>query len=207
MKSIKDKILTITTIVFFLIINTSYFWVDKIGVLGFLVVFPLIFIYFVLVAVLIFQIYFAIKEKFKQKFRFFNIGILAMVLILTFLFPTGIINFENLKNKDENEYVLIIQSVGGGNCSSTIKFKEDLTFVKKDVCFGIEKTEGTYKISNDTIYFLKGRKNVKFEFAIIKENESSTKYPYSLHCFRDKNDTVGYWGYQIYKNDLKINYK
>jgi len=207
MNSIKDKILTIATIVFFLIINTSYFWVEIIGFFAFMILYYLLkFIYFVLLIIFILQLNFAIKEKFKNKFRIFNMALLAIVLILTLLFPFGIINFGNLKNNDDSEYVLIIHSVGGGNCNSTIKFKEDLTFIKRDVCFGVEKTKGTYQISNDTIYFLKGKNNVEFEFAVLKENESSAKFSYSLHCFRDKNDTIGYWGYHIYKNDLKINY-
>jgi len=201
MKNIKNKILTIAPIVFFLIINTSYFWIDKIGFWAMLISLLFIIIYFIFVAVFISQLYFVVKEKFKNKFRVFNMGLLAIVLILTRLFPTGMINFEKFEGKN----LLIIGNEGAGNCHSTIKFKEDLTFIKRDVCFKMEKTKGTYRISNDTIYFLKGKEDLEYEFAIIKELKSNK---YSIQFFRDKNDTIGNYNYyDVYKNDLKINYK
>jgi phosphate/sulfate permease len=195
----KNKILITTTIIFFLIINTSYFWVDKIGILGFLIIFPLLAIYCALLIVLIVQLCFAIKEKFKEKFRVFNIGLLTFVLILTFLFPTGVINFEKFESKD-----LIIEGREGcGGCNSTIKLKEDLTFIKKEVCFGMEKKKGTYQISNDTIYFFKGKESLGYTFAIIQESKYIPPYPI-LTFFKNKNDTIGY-SYRIFKNDLKSN--
>ena len=196
MKSIKNKALIITATVFFLIINTSYFWVDKIGIWGFFMCLPLIIIYFILVVFLIIQLCFAIKEKFKQKFRIFNIGILTVVVFLTFLFPTGIINFENFESKD----LLIARRKGVASCSAIIKLKENLTFVEKEICFGVYEKKGTYHIFNDTIYFIKGKENLGYKFAVVQESQTYTKYPV-LTLFKDKKDTIGY-SYRIFKNEL-----
>jgi len=197
MKNIRNKILPITIIIFFLIINTSYFWVGKMGLLTFPIFLLLVVIYLTLFVIFIVQFYRVVKEKFKNKFRVFNIGFLAIVLILTFLFPSGFINFERFESKD----VLIAQHIGGGNCNTTIKLKEDLTFVKKTVCFGIEKTKGTYHISNDTIYFLKGKGNLEYDYyAVIEELE----FHDNLQLFKNKNDTIG-CNFNISINDLNSN--
>jgi len=198
MRNIKNKGLIITTIIFFLIINTTYFW--EFGGFGLPLLFLLIITYFVLVVVLVLQLYFAIKEKFKYKFRFFNIALLTTVLIMTFLFPTGFINFEQFESKN----VLIAQRTITSDCSSTIKLKQDLTFVQQELCFGAKEIKGTYQISNDTIYFLKGKEILGYEFAIVKELEFKKQYSYALQLFKDKNDTIGYSYYTwSSKNDLK----
>ena len=85
--------------------------------------------------------------------------------------------------------------------------KDDFTFREKNVCFGITEIKGTYRISNDTIYFddvIRGKQeDIKYEFGVIEELEQFTENPFALKLFKDKKDTIGF-NYFIGKNELKI---
>jgi len=195
----KHKVQITTLIIFFLITNTTYFWEDKVGFFGMLIYLVFKIVYFVFLVVFIIQLFLAIKEKFKNKSRFLPIGLLAFVLLLTFLYPAGIINFEKLL---ERENLLVAQGEGAANCTTTFYLKDDFTFIQKIACFKVERVKGTYRISNDTIYFIDGKENIKYEFAIIEEMEHHT----ILKLFKNNNDTTRI-NFPVFKNDLKINCK
>lgn len=110
-------------------------------------------------------------------------------------------DFDKLEGAD----ILIATREGGGNCTTTLKLKENYDFRQRDVCFGVSEVKGTYRISNDTIYFktseLDRRKNKYFDFAVTKP----TKYgvednKFDLALF-NKTDTTGYELY-IIKNEI-----
>ncbi len=198
----KRKALTITAIVFFLIVNTNYFWESKLGYIAFPAFIVLTIVYLVLLAGLIGQIYASIKEKFNNRQRLFNIVLLLAVLGLTFLFPGGLINFEFLEGKD----LLIAQREGSANCTTTFKLKQNNKFIERRICFGVTEIKGDYKIKDDTIFFSNvelGRDEDEFyAYAVFKElNSNNKKLLGELVRFKNYSDTTGHelW---ITKNEL-----
>ncbi len=167
----KNKGLFITTIIFFLTINSTYYWEGKLGIFAFPAFSILVVVYFGLTIALVRQIYFTVKEKFTNKPRLLTIGLLTIVLALTFFKPFGLIDFDKL----EGENILVAQREGAANCMTTLKLKNDFTFKERNVCFGVTEIIGPYKISNDTVYFesvkLGKQEDINYEFAIIEELE------------------------------------
>jgi len=102
--------------------------------------------------------------------------------------------------------LLIAQREGAANCMTTLKLKEDNTFIERNVCFGVTETKGKYRLSGDTIYFENvslGRHVKKFyQFAVIVDKEQEGKYSGDLVRYENYSDTTGIplW---ISKNELK----
>ena len=198
----KNKELFIATIIFFLLINTSYYWEVKLGLIAF-PVFLFLFVVFVVLGILLLrQVIFAINEKFGDRKRLLSIALVAIFLAFTFFFPTGIVNFERFEGKD----ILIAQREGAANCMTTFKLKEKNKFIEKSVCFGMTEIKGDYKLINDTIFFENvqlGRSEKKFyKFAVIRPSKFNTgSNSFDLVRYNDINDTSGHelW---ITKNDL-----
>jgi len=147
------------------------------------------------------QIYIASKEKFRNKERFFTIGFLLGVLLLTFLKPNGIINFESF----EGANILIAEREGAANCMTTLKLNDDYTFKERNVCFGVTEIKGKYKLQNDTIYFydieLGRQENDFYKYAIIKPSRFSTNGNFDIVRYKNLSDTIGHelW---ITKNNI-----
>jgi hypothetical protein len=201
--NLKNKGLITTIIIFFIIVNTSYYWKGKLDFYAF-PVFLILFILFLVLNIALFrQIYFAFKDKFKDKKRIIIIGLLITVLVLTFLKPSGFINFEKFESKN----ILIAEREGVAGCMMTLKLKENNKFTAKSVCFGMTETKGNYEFKNDTIYFNNvklGRGEKKFyKFAIIKQLKyyNNEKY-FELLSYQSKNDTIGH-GLKVTLNKLK----
>lgn len=198
----KHKRLLIATIVFFLLINTTYFWEGKLGMFVMLTSLILIVTFLVLTVLLFRQIYFSIKEKFIDKQRLFVIGFLTLTLVLPIFFPGGLVNFE----KFESESILIAQREGAANCLTTLKLKANKKFNERTICFGITEITGTYNLKGDTIFFdydsPSRQGNKYYKFAIIKNVDSINKtHKGDLVRFKDNSDTTGiaFW---IIKNEL-----
>lgn len=198
----KNKGLLITTIIFFLTVNTTYYWEGKLGLFAFPAFLILTVIYLELGVLLIRQIYFLVKEKFTDKTRLINIGLLTIVLTLTFLRPFGLIDFDKL----EGDNVLVAEREGAANCMTTLKLKDDFTFSERSVCFGVTEIKGNYHLQNDTIYFdnvdVGRHENEFYKFAIIKPSKfNKDGKHFDLTRYESLTDTVGHelW---IIKNDL-----
>ncbi len=198
----KRKVLIITTLVFFLIVNTNYFWENKLGLFAFPAFIFLLTVYYVLAAVLIVQLFFAIREKFSDRKQIFVITLLTLVLTLTFFYPKGLISFDTLEGK----VLLVAQREGAADCLTTFKIKEDNKFVERSVCFGVTETKGNYQVKNDTIFFSNislGRDDKEYyEFAVIKKQDIQNKRILGdLVRYKNFYDTIGnkLW---IIKNDL-----
>lgn len=193
----------LVSFLFFLLANTTYFWEGQLGILAFPMFMVLVLFYFVLAFILIRQVYFAEKEKFKDKTRIVLIVTLLLVLISGYVWPTGIIRFE----KWEIRAVLIASREGSANCTTTIKLYSDFTFSERSVCFGIEELKGRFRIQEDTIYFdkIQARKAKKYySYAIIRSSlDKFSSKTYDLCCFEYKGDTTEYV-LGIVKNELKI---
>ena len=198
----RHKGLIIATVIFFLIVNTNYFWQTKIGILAIPTFLLLVGVYIVLAGLLIGQLFFSIREKFADKQRLLVVALLTTVLALTILKPTGLINFDKLEGKD----LFIAQREGSANCMITFKLKENNKFLERSVCFGVTEIRGDYKLKGDTIVFSNvelGRgESDYYEFAIIKQTDNKYKDRLGdLIRYKDQNDTTGQeiW---IIKNDL-----
>ena len=188
--------------IFFLTVNTTYYWEGKLGFFAFPVFLVLVFIYLGLAIALVRQIYHAIKEKLVDNSRLLLIGLLTIVLALTFIKPYGLVNFDKL----EGNNILIAEREGAANCMTTLKLKDDFTFREKIVCFGVTEIKGNYHLQNYTIYFYNvsvGRhENEFYKFAIIEPSKfNKDGKHFDLTHYKSLTDTVGHelW---VTKNDL-----
>lgn len=200
---LKYKGLFFTTIIFFLIVNTAYYWEGKLGIFAIPALVILVIVYFGLVITVLRQIYFAFKERLADKKRVYLIGLITIVLMLTFFKPDGLINFDRF----EGDNILLAEREGAANCMTSFKLKDDFTFKEKNVCFGVTEISGRYQIQNDTIYFdnvdLGRHKNEYYTFAVIKPTIfSNSKILSDLIRYKDLSDTIGHrlW---ITKNELQ----
>ncbi len=201
-REMKKYGLIITTIIFFLLVNTSYYWEGKLGLFAFPSFLLLIIIYLGLVISLIRQLYLSIKEKFGYKLRLLTIGLLVFVLTITFLRPNGLINFDKLEGRD----ILFAEREGAANCMTTLQLKDDFTFRLRNVCFGVTETKGKYHIKNDTIFFDNVNIGRHFDeyytFGIVKPSKfcKDGKH-FDFVMYKSLTDTLGYelW---IKKNEL-----
>lgn len=133
----------------------------------------------------------------------FSIGLLLIVLILTFIKPFGIIDFEKFESKN----ILIAEREGVAGCSMTLKLKENKKFTAKSVCFGMTETIGQYEIKKDTIFFYDiklGRGEDQFyKFAVLRPSKKfNNSKSFTLLCFKSKNDRIGQ-GLKVKHNGLK----
>src|SRR4051812_30901123 len=136
----KNKGLIVTTIAFFLLINTSYYWKVELGIFAMPASLILLIIFMGLVVSLFWQFYLALLEKFKDKQRLLTLVILTLVLTLTLFKPFGFINFDKFEGND----ILIAKREGAANCMTTFKLKENNKFSERIVCFGMSETSGNY---------------------------------------------------------------
>jgi hypothetical protein len=199
---LKNKGLIITTFIFFLLVNTTYYWEGKLGLYAFPTFIFLAILFVGLIIALLRQIYFSLKEKFTKRHRLYLVGLLTIVLSLTVYKPFGLVDFDNLEGGD----LLIAEREGAANCMTTLKLKDDLTFRERNVCFGVGEIKGSYHLQNDTIFFDKvqfGRhENEFYEFALVtpsKYNKDGKHF--DLTRYKNIKDTVRHelW---ITKNEL-----
>ncbi|MBP6023036.1 hypothetical protein [Ferruginibacter sp.] len=198
----KNKGLIISTIIFFLLVNTTYYWESKLGLVAFPAFLFLVIVFFVLLILLLRQIILAIKEKFSERQRLLIIAILTTVLALAFFKPAGLIDFEKFEGKD----ILVARREGAANCMTTFKLKENSKFTEKSVCFGMTEIKGDYKLKKDTIFFenveLARGEDEFYKFAVIRPSKfNKDNNHFDLVRYKDLNDTTGHelW---ITKNDL-----
>lgn len=194
--------LIIATIVFFLTVNTAYYWQGKIGIFLIPILLILIVVYLGLGVLLLTQMFILISEKFTDKSRLVNVILLAVVLTLTFFYPLGLVDFDTL----EGENILIAEREGSANCMVTLKLKDNVTFKRRSVCFSVSEKKGDYHLQNDTIYFdntnLQSHGNEFYEFAVIEPSKfDKDGKNFNLICYSSLTDTVGF-ELQIIKNEM-----
>lgn len=185
-----------------MIVNTTYYWEGWLGIFAFPAFMLLALAYLALSLLLIRQIYLLIKERYTIKRRFWVVGIMIIVLALTFFKPFGLINFESFEGGD----LLVAEREGAANCMTTLKLKDDFTFKVRNVCFGVTEISGNFHLQNDTIYFdyvnLGRHENEFYRFAVIRPSKfSNSKISADLIRYKDLSDTTGHilW---ITKNEL-----
>jgi hypothetical protein len=146
----KHRTLYIWTGLFFLIINTLYFWDGYLGVWSMVLTIGLLFYFLILAVVLLYQLVLLCIERFKSRSRIIVTGVLALVIGLTALRPRGIIPYNLLEGDD----LFVAFREGSANCTSTLKLKEDHCFTHHSICFGVAEAKGAYAIKGDTVFFL-----------------------------------------------------
>lgn len=183
----KNKLLFTAALLFFISVNTKYFWEGKLGNKAFPVFMLQFVIYALLTSGLFRQLYLLLKEKGGKKSRLLLILFLFFVLAGSFLRPMGLINFDAFEGKD----VLIANRQGAANCNTNFKLKDNFTFKEKTYCFGIEEFKGKYRLKNDSIFFtsLEPASINYFSFAVIKK-AAAIDEPATLLFYRKGNDTV-----------------
>lgn len=183
----------IFTIIFFLLLNTAYFWEGKLGFFS-LVSFLILGLYWLFLVFLLFShLLSAWKEKLLTQKRIFTIVLLVFVLTTSFLFPQGLIPFYKLESDNS---LLIAQQEGVANCRTTLNLTTNGRFIKRNLCFGLSETTGDYRVAGDTIYFenvSNGRDQADFyDFAVIERDTTHNTTRSSLILFHKDSDQLGY---------------
>ena len=183
--------------------NTSYFWMGKLGLLAIPFSIFLFLLYIFLAVAFLYQIYWVINEKLQNRKRNVLVVVMGVALSLVFLWQGGIINFEQYEDKD----LFIAEREGAANCYTTLKLKANNKFVEKNICFGVSETSGKYLIKGDSIFFSNiqlGRgENEYYQFAIIKQsNFQNKKVLGELKRFKNYSDTLPHELF-ITKNEIK----
>ena len=193
--------------VFFLVIQTTYFWEPWLSFWNMLSFFILVIVFMALAGVFLSHLVMLIKERFRNRHRLIVAAVLFVAVSTTWLKPTGLIDFDRFTGKD----LFIAMREGSANCLTILKLKDNNTFVERRLCFGILEVKGNYTVKGDTILFTNAkpaRGNEKYYMyaTIIKKNKSENDYYNSvgdLILYKDKKDTTGHilW---ITKNDFPI---
>jgi len=163
----KNKSIIIVSILFFLLINTSLLWKKLPGFWDMGMMALLIIGFLSLIVVLLVQIVLIIIGRFKNKEKNISTVVLASVLLLSILFPYGIVDSATF----EEPNVIYAQYEGVANCTETLKIKKSGQFKHSSICFGVDEYEGTYKIIGDTLklqYESKAPLQSKLAYGIIK---------------------------------------
>ena len=189
----KYKALLIAAISFFIVINSIYLLHDKLGLLIMPILMILFLAYCGLGLEFILQLYFAKQEQFSDKYRLFVIGVLGVVLIITYYYPLGLFR---PKQSDEHD-LLLAEREGAANCMTTLRLKDDFSFIERNVCFGVTELKGNYRLQHDTIYFKylepAQTNDTPYEFATIRPLESSnSQYKFILIRYKNQQDSVGH---------------
>lgn len=192
----KYKKLILLLAVFFLVVNTSYFWEGKLGLFAFPVFLALMLIYLALIIVFCRMLILNFKEKFNDRQRLFVSAGLLCILVLTFFKPSGIIDFDGFSGKN----LLVAGREGAANCTTTLKLKENNFFVEKTICFGVDEVSGSYSIKGDTIFFRSLNQNSDYyTHAVVKR--IGPQNGEIIVLYKGESDTIGS-SLQIIKNEL-----
>ena len=199
----KSTVLLITTIIFFLLINTTYFWEGTLGPWAMLCTLMLIVTFVILAIAGVHQIYLAIKERLSNRPRLILIGIMAAILLCTWIKPAGIIDFEKYEGKD----VFIAMREGAASCHTALKLKQNNKFSYESICFGFIKHEGTFILKNDTLIFnnVTSRDSIQvYAFGILKPDSmmKTDRIIGDIDLYRGMHDTLPLTLF-IVKNELK----
>jgi hypothetical protein len=171
MNKIIEKILIVLAIIFFVILNTRYYWEGGLG-FGFLIVVLVLYLFFaMLVIAFIYYITISILSRSFSKKRILLFVVLFLVIGFTIYKPFGLVNFDKL----EGENIFIAHREGAANCMITLKLKESGYFTQRTVCFGVDKISGKFTLKNDTLWFSEVSKEKDFyKFGTFNEKIKNT---------------------------------
>ncbi len=146
-----------------------------------------LFLWFVLFCILLYQFIILTIENPKHYQRLNYIGLIFLINLISLAKPTGLIDWE----KFEGENLMVAEMEGTANCRVIIKLRENNIFKYSKSCFGIDFHFGTYKLSNDSIYFeLKnnvGYMDTLSYATLLKSGTDSTKLQ-QMNLYRNFED-------------------
>lgn len=142
----RTRILLISTIIFFLVVNIQgLLEYLPLGIGQLFLTLVILLVYVVLVVAWVISVIKIIRERNSDKFRIVSSSIVSILLAIVFIYPFGF-NWERLTGRD----LLVAYREGVASCMITFKLKENNTFTLGEVCFGVAKTKGHYTIINDS---------------------------------------------------------
>lgn len=204
---IQYKRLIIVSVIFFLLVQTAYFWEPWLESWGMLLVFLLVIVFMTLAGLFLSHLVMLIKERFRNRQRVIVATVLLVATGTAFLSPAGIIDYDSLAGKN----LLIAEIEGAANCQTILKLKDNNTFVQRDLCFGTSEIKGNYTLKGDTIFFSNVKPNRRnrqyYMYSVIKKKNKiehgSYKTVGDLVLYKDQKDTTGY-KFWITKNDFPL---
>lgn len=195
------KILNTLILLFFLAINTNYFWAAKVGGLAIPIFMVMCLFYLGMIFTLLIILVKMESHEFSVLHRNKTVLFLVFVLITAFIRPTGLIDFQKFEGKD-----VLIARREGTNAFNKLCLKQNNKFIERRINFGEKKYSGNYEVKNDTIYFniIKHSRYSKdyYEFAVLDSIEvDKDKFKIALMCYKSVDDSLAYpmW---ISKNEL-----
>lgn len=166
---------------YFIIIQTSYFWLGLIGPFAL----PVLFILFLLFLVLIVQWFKIVihltSEKWLVKRHLSHLLILGSLILLVGFAPKGLIDFEKM----EPEPLFTAVCSGNAGCTSYLKIINQKDFHYKQVCFGMFERSGEYSAHGDTIFF--NDRELAYAVYLPKEGDSTNR---RLMVYYQKEDST-----------------
>lgn len=188
---LKHKTIYNITIIFFLLVNTSYLWTRYLGIYSVIEFFVSILFSLALLIVLLYQVIKSILQVFRQKSRLYLISFMTFVIITSFFFPSGLLNYGIL----EGECLLEARKTGAVGCATTLKLYSNNRFIERDICFIENLTKGDFRKKGDTIYFDNSIPKINigedFEYGIIIRKYSKNRYYEYIKLYKDNTDTTG----------------
>jgi hypothetical protein len=134
-------------IIYTLVWNTSYFWEYLPALFDMGIFLLLLLTIATLLPIAAYQVYKYLTEEHKVKFRLVNAGLIALLAVLTFYKPLGLIDFK----KFEGEDILFAVAKTVANGTISIRLKEGNRFKKTINSFGVDNYWGSYEMINDTL--------------------------------------------------------
>jgi len=190
----KPKALIIASLVFFILVNTSDYWESSLGLLAFPAFLILVAVFITLAIGLVFQLIKLTKKSHRTRIRFLALIVTAIVLLLAFMYPNGIVSVEQLRGDN----LLVAEREGAANCMTTFKLRPNNEFPETNICFGVTKITGKYEQRGDTLILqdidLGRHEDEYFEYAVIKNYKVDTangKIMGELVRYESALDTVG----------------
>lgn len=205
---VQYKRLIVLSVIFFLLVQTSYFWEPWLETWNMLSIFILVIVFMTLAGLFLSHLVMLIKERFRNRQRLIVAATLFVAVSTSFLKPTGLIDFDRLAGKD----LFIAMREGAADCQTILKLKDNNTFVERNLCFGISEIKGTYSVKGDSILFSNAKpargSEKYYMYAVIKKGkEKNTQLTTfgDLLLYKDQKDTTGHLFF-ITKNDFPLIY-
>jgi hypothetical protein len=189
------RTLTVVSISFLVLLQTSRLWPKVGGGFDFVMTLVMAAIYLMLLVALLVTVYKSARERFKSRSRNVALVVTSTVLVLTFMFPFGIVDLDKFEPPD----LFVAQYEGVANCTITLKLKPEQRFAVVTICFGVSESRGTYTVSGDTLrlYFDDNTKALAVLERGIASKESMGGVSYYLSQKQDRRLPM-----RVFKDEL-----
>jgi amino acid transporter len=182
-----NKKLLISSLIFFILFNTTYYWESAIGSWSMLTSLILLLAFVFLAVNLLHQLFTALKEKGANRKRVILIIVMATILLVTYFYQSGLLPVGR-------PVLLAASREGAANCNTTFEVKSDQRFAETITCFSGSQVEGKYAKVGDTLFFheVSKKRNGEpyYQFAIIRASRLAGPEKKSLFFYKHRLDTI-----------------